>query len=83
MWETTNRDRSWYHFNCGNLELCIATRAKKDIENGRVCKWNIYMMFNDCHYSYVQINNEFSGTVDEAKQYAENYLKNLKEDIPL
>jgi hypothetical protein len=40
-------------------------------------------MFNDCHYSYVQINNAFSGTVDEAKQYAENYLKNLKESIPL
>ena len=82
MWQHST-NFNFCHLNCGNVELCISTRVKKGITDGRICNWNIYMMFNDCHYSYVQINNAFSGTVDEAKQYAENYLKNLKESIPL
>jgi hypothetical protein len=82
MWKhSINQD--FHNLICGNLSLCISTRSKKGITDGRICNWIIYMVFNDCRYSYVQINNEFSGTVDEAKQYAENYLKNLKEDIPL
>ena len=82
MWRHCT-DPSFYHLTCGDMELCISTRTKKDIEHGRVCTWNIYMMFNDCHYSYTQINNAYIGTVDEAKQYAENYLRKLKESIPL
>jgi hypothetical protein len=82
MWQHS-ANFNFCNFNCGNLELCISTRAKKGIADGRICNWIIYMMFNDCHYSYVQINNAFSGTVDEAKQYAENYLRNLKESIHL
>ena len=82
MWKhSTNQD--FHDLICGNLSLCISTRAKKGIADGRRCNWIVYMIFNDCHYGYVQINNAFSGTVDEAKQYAENYLKNLKENIPL
>ena len=82
MW-THSLNHNFHNLICGNLSLCISTRAKKDIENGKVCKWIVSMVFNDCHYSYVQINREFTGTVDEAKQYAENYLRNLKESIPL
>lgn len=82
MWQHSI-NLSFCNLNCSNVELCISTRVKKGIADGRVCNWVVYMMFNDCHYSYVQINNAFSGTIDEAKQYAENYLRNLKEGIPL
>ena len=82
MW-THSLNHDFHNLICGNLSLCISTRAKKDIQNGRVCNWMVYMIFNDCHYSYVQIKRDFSGTVDEVRQYAENYLRNLKESIPL
>lgn len=75
MWINSNI-MDFCHLTCGNVELCISTRTKKGIEHGRICTWNVYMMFNDCHHSYVQINNAFIGTLAEAKQYAENYLKN-------
>ena len=39
------------------------------------------MQFHNCNYDYVQIKNNFTGTIDEAKQFAENYLRNLKESI--
>ena len=68
--------------DCDSLTLNISTRAKKDIEHGRVCNWNIYLWIKNVSYGYAQINNQFSGTLEEAKQYAENYLRKLKEDIP-
>lgn len=72
-----------HHFiDCNSLTLNISTRAKKDIEHGRVCNWNIFLWIKDVNYGYVQINNKFEGTLDEAKQYAESYLRKLKEDIP-
>ena len=72
-----------YHYiDCESLTLNISTRAKKDIENDRVCSWNVYLWLRYVNYGYVQINNKFIGTLDEAKQYAENYLRKLKEDIP-
>lgn len=68
--------------DCDSLTMNISTRARKGIEDGRVCNWNIYMRIRNVNYGYVQINNQFSGTLNEAKQYAENYLRKLKEDIP-
>lgn len=77
--------RSYYHHcvDCESLTLNISTRTRKGIENGRACNWNVYMQIKNVNYGYVQINNRFFGTLDEAKQYAENYLSKLKEDIPV
>lgn len=73
-----------YHcIDCDSLTMNISTRAKKGIEDGRVCNWNVYLWIKNVNYGYVQINNQFTGTLDEAKQYAENYLRNLKEGMPL
>ena len=71
-----------HYVDCESLTLTISTRTRKGIESGRVCNWHIYMRIKGVNYGYVQINNKFTGTLDEAKQYAEQYLKKLKEDIP-
>ena len=71
-----------HYVECNSLTLNISTRTRKGIENGRSCNWNIYLWIKNVKYGYVQINNQFTGTLDEAKQYAENYLGKLKEDIP-
>lgn len=68
---------------CESLTLNISTRAKKDIENGRICNWNIYLWLRGVNYGYVQIDNNFSGTLEQAKCFAEDYLRKLKEDIPV
>lgn len=83
MWQHRDNDLSYHYIPCECLDLCIATRTKKDIGMGRVCTWNICMVLRNVNYGYVQIKRNFIGTVDEAKQYAENYLSKLKESIPL
>lgn len=65
------------------LSLFISTRTKKDVLNGRICTWNIYINFHHLNYGYVQIDNDFAGTIDQAKQYAENKLREIKEGIPV
>lgn len=82
MWEQGYENDPSYHRLRGDcISLGISTRSKKDISNGRICIWNIFMQVHNVNYGYVQINNNFTGTIDEAKQYAENYLRNLKESI--
>ena len=82
MWEQGyENDQSYHRLRGDCVTMGISTRTKKDILNGRICTWNIFMQFHHCNYGYVQINNNFTGTIDEAKQYAENYLRNLKESI--
>jgi hypothetical protein len=72
-----------YHcIDCDSLTLNISTRTKKDIEHGRICNWNVYMWIKNVNYGYVQINNQFIGTLDDAKQYAEQQLRKFKEGIP-
>lgn len=65
------------------LSLFISTRAKKDVLDGRICTWHIYINFHHLHYGYVQIDNDFTGTINQAKQYAEIKLREIKEAIPL
>jgi hypothetical protein len=82
MWEQGyENDQSYHRLRGDCVTMGISTRTKKDILNGRICTWNIFMQFHHCNYGYVQINNNFTGTIDEAKQFAENYLRNLKESI--
>ena len=82
MWEQGyENDQSYHRLRGDCVTMGISTRTKKDILNGRICTWSIFMQFYNCNYGYVQINNNFTGTIDEAKQFAENYLRNLKESI--
>lgn len=82
MWEQGyENDQSYHRLRGDYVTIGISTRTKKGIFEGRVCTWNIFMQFHNCNYGYVQINNNFTGTIDEAKQYAENYLRNLKESV--
>ena len=82
MWEQGYENDQSYHCLRGDyVTMGISTRTRKDILKGRVCTWNIFMQFHNCNYDYVQIKNNFTGTIDEAKQFAENYLRNLKESI--
>ena len=39
------------------------------------------MWFHNVNYGYVQIKRDFVGRLDDAKQYAENYLRELKDSI--
>lgn len=82
MWEQGyENDQSYHRLRGDYVTMGISTRTRKDILKGRVCTWNIFMQFHNCNYGYVQINNNFVGTIDEAKQFADNYLRNLKESI--
>ena len=84
MWQQINNNNPSLHGIIGDqLSICISTRTKKDVLNGRVCSWHIYMNFANFHYGYVQIANDFIGTITQAKQYAEEQLKTIKESIPL
>lgn len=83
MWEQGINDQSFYQIKGRYFDMNISTRTKKGIEAGRVCTWNIYMWFHNVNYGYVQIKRDFVGRLDDAKQYAENYLRELKESIPL
>lgn len=84
MWEQTyQNDDSCHHIERNLFRLYIQTRAKKDILNGRTCIWNVYIHFLHWHYGYVQINNSFTGTIEQAMEYAETQLRELKEDIPV
>lgn len=84
MWEQGYvNDPGYYVLKGDYINLNISTRAKKGILEGRICSWNIFMQMHHCNYGYVQINNAFMGTIDEAKRYAEDYLRNLKESIRL
>jgi hypothetical protein len=83
MWQHRDNDLSYHFIPSDVLDLCIATRTKKGISAGRVCTWNICMVLRNVNYGYVQIKSDFVGRLDDAKQYAENYLKNLKENIPV
>ena len=77
---------SGYDFHlleCGTFNICISTRAQKDIQYGRACKWNVFMQFPRYNYGYVQVNREYVGTLDEAKLYAESILHEIKEGIPV
>lgn len=71
----------WYYRRL--FKLFISTRTKKDVLNGRMCTWHIYINFHHLHYGYVQIDNDFVGTIDQAKQYAEIKLREIKEGIPV
>ena len=82
MWQQINNNPSLHGIIGSNLSVFVSTRTKKDVLNGRVCSWNIYMNFHHFHYGYVQIDNEFVGTLEQAKQYAEEKLRAIKEDIP-
>ena len=82
MWEQGyENDQSYHRLRGDYVTMGISTRVKKDILKGRVCTWNIFMQFRNCNYGYVLINYNFTGTIDDAKQFAENYLRNLKESI--
>ena len=82
MWQQGyENDPSYHCIKRNRYTLGISTRTKKGIYAGRVCTWNVFIIFHFWHYGYVQINNEFVGTLDEAKQYAENELNKLKEDF--
>ena len=84
MWQQINNENPSLHGIIGDcLSLFISTRTKKDVLNGRVCSWHIYINFHHFHYGYVQVDNDFIGTIDQAKQYAEEKLKEIKESIPL
>ena len=84
MWQQINNTNPSQHGIIGDqLSLFITTKAKKDILSGRVCSWHIYMNFHHFHYGYVQIDNAFIGTITEAKQYAEEQLRTIKEGIPV
>lgn len=84
MWEQGYANDPGYYVLKGDyINLNISTRSRKGILEGRICNWNIFMQVHHGHYGYVQIDKAFSGTIDEAKQYAENYLRNLKESIQL
>lgn len=83
MWKQINNNPSHHGIIGDHLSVFISTRTKKDVLNGRVCSWNIYMNFHHLHYGYVRIDNDFIGTIDQAKQYAEEKLKEIKESIPL
>jgi hypothetical protein len=72
-----------HHVNCGLFRLHISTRCKKGIEEGRVCKWNIYMMFHELNYCYVQIEPAFEGTLEQARRFAEKFLLRMKEGMPI
>jgi hypothetical protein len=81
MWQQINP--SLHGIIGDHLGIFILTRAKKDVLAGRECSWHIYINFSQLHYGYVQIDNAFIGTIDQAKQYAESKLKEIKESIPL
>lgn len=81
MWQQINGNPGHHGIIGDKLSLFISTRTKKDVLNGRVCTWHIYVHFHNFRYGYVQINNEFVGTLDQARQYAEEKLREIKEDI--
>ena len=83
MWLCRTDDLSYHYMPCDSLDLCISTRTKKGIDTGRICTWNICMVLRNVNYGYVQIKRDFVGDITMAKQYAEQYLKKLKEDIPI
>ena len=83
MWQQGRNDPSFHYIERNHFRLGVSTRAKNGILEGRVCSWNVTIYFHHWNYGYVQINNAFVGTLNEAKQYAENELRNLKEDMEI
>ena len=82
MWQQGyENDPSFHMIERRYFRLCISTRTKKGVYEGRVCMWNVFINFYLWNYGYVQINNAFVGTLEEAKQYAENELNKIKEDL--
>lgn len=83
MWQQPIENDAGFHcVERAHFRLCISTRAKKGVLDGRSCSWNIYLNFYHWNYGYVQISNAFVGTIDEAKRFAEGELNKLREDIP-
>lgn len=83
MWNHRENDWSFHYIPSECVDICISTRTKKDIETGRVCTWNIYLMFRNVSYGYVQVKRDFVGTVDDAKDFIEQYVKKMKEGMPI
>ena len=83
MWQQGRNDPSFHYIERNHFRLGVSTRAKNGILEGRVCSWNVTIYFHHFHYGYVQVDNDFIGTIDQAKQYAEEKLKEIKESISL